>query len=129
MTTKKELIKILLVEDDQLIADMYQARLTEEGFKVFWTAIGSEGLKIAATEQPDIVLLDVILPEMDGFTILNELKAKADTKNIPVVLLTNLGQDSDLTKGKQLGAQEYLVKASFTPTQIVEEIKKVLKIN
>ena len=128
MPDKKEAIKVLLVEDDKLIADMYQTRLTEEGFSVTQTAIGSEGLQLAAKELPDIVLLDVILPEMDGFSILNALKKNQATRDIPVLLLTNLGQETDVAKGKGLGAQEYLVKANFTPTQIVSEIKKVLKI-
>ncbi len=124
----KNQARILLIEDDPLILDMYKTRLEEEGFTVLATAVGTEGLSLAEKEKPDIILLDIILPELDGFSILNTLKNKNVTKKIPVLLLTNLGQDSDIAKGKTLGAQEYLVKANFTPTQIVEEIKKVLKI-
>jgi DNA-binding response OmpR family regulator len=122
----KNKIKVLLIEDDALIADMYKTRLGEEGFAVVNTAIGSEALKLAHETKPQIILLDVILPELDGFSILRELKSDDDTKNIPVMLLTNLGQDSDMAKGKDLGAVAYLVKANFTPSQIVEEINKVI---
>lgn len=119
--------KVLLVEDDAMIVDMYKMRLEEEGFEVFVTDKGSEALKIAAKEKPILVLLDIILPEIDGFAVLQLLKEDVKTKKIPVVLLTNLGQESDRQKGLELGAADYFVKAQFTPANVITAIKKIIK--
>jgi len=119
--------KVLLVEDDQMIVDMYKLRLEEDGFTVIITDKGSEALEIAGKEKPDIILLDIILPEIDGFAILRSLKAESSTKDIPVLLLTNLSQETDQQKGIQLGAAGYFVKAQHTPADIMNEIKNILK--
>ena len=119
--------KILLVEDDPMIVDMYKIRLEEEGFEVYVTDKGSEALKIAEKEKPDLVLLDIILPEIDGFAVLQLLKEDVKTKKIPVVLLTNLGQESDKKKGLDLGAADYFVKAQFTPANVINAVKKLIK--
>ncbi len=119
--------KVLLVEDDSMIVEMYKLRLEEEGFIILTTDKGSKAIEMAAKEQPAIVLLDIILPEIDGFTILRSIKSANSTKNIPVVLLTNLSQESDRQKGAQLGAADYFVKAQHTPADIMNEIKKILK--
>ena len=118
---------MLLVEDDQMIVDMYKLRLEEDGFTVIITDKGSEALEIAGKEKPDIILLDIILPEIDGFAILRSLKAESSTKDIPVLLLTNLSQETDQQKGIQLGAAGYFVKAQHTPADIMNEIKNILK--
>lgn len=122
--TKK---KILLVEDDPMIVDMYKIRLEEDGFEVYVTDKGSEALKIAEKENPDLVLLDIILPEIDGFAVLQLLKEDAKTKKIPVILLTNLGQESDRQKGLSFGAADYFVKAQFTPANVITAVKKLIK--
>lgn len=119
--------KILLVEDEQMIVDMYKLRLEEESFEVLTTDKGSEALEIAEKEKPVIILLDIILPEVDGFSILMTLKAQASTKGIPVVMLTNLGQESDQVKGQQMGAKGYFIKSQHTPSDIINEIKKLIK--
>ena len=107
--------KVLLVEDDKMIIDMYTLKLTQEGMDVSQAENGKDGLALAKKIIPDIILLDIILPQMDGFTVLKELKADDSTKDIPVVLLTNLGQDGDVKKGLELGANDYLIKANYTP--------------
>ena len=84
------------------------------------------GLDQAKKIDPDVILLDIILPQMDGFTVLKALKEDKATKNVPVVLLTNLGQDGDVKKGLELGAVDYLIKANFTPAQVVDKVKSVL---
>lgn len=122
-----EKLKILLVEDDSMIVDMYKLRFEEEGYDVLVTDKGTEALEIAKKEQPAIILLDIILPEMDGFTILQELKKDIETKNIPVLMLTNLGQEGDQFKGKEQGAAEYFVKSKHTPAQIMEKIREITK--
>ena len=121
-----EKIKVLLIEDDKMIIDMYTLKFTQEGFDVMQAENGAEGLKAAEKVNPDVILLDIILPQMDGFTVLKSLKEKDELKDIPVVLLTNLGQDGDVKKGLELGANDYLIKANFTPAQVVDKVKSVL---
>ncbi len=118
--------KVLLVEDDKMILDMYTLKFTQEGYEVTQAENGKDGLEAAKKMVPDIVLLDIILPQMDGFTVLKSLKADPKLKDIPVVLLTNLGQDGDVKKGIELGAVDYLIKANFTPSQVVDKVKSVL---
>lgn len=118
--------KVLLVEDDNMIIDMYTLKFTQEGYEVIQAENGKDGLDFARKHMPDIVLLDIILPQMDGFSVLKALKADPKTKGIPVVLLTNLGQDGDVKKGLELGAVDYLIKANFTPSQVVDKVKAVL---
>lgn len=118
--------KILLVEDDQMIREMYQTKFKSEGYEVITAENGGEGWAKAQSELPDIVMLDIILPMLDGFAVLEKIKANESTKNIAVVLLTNLGTDEDRAKGEQLGAVDYLVKANMTPEQVSKTIKKYL---
>ncbi len=121
-----EKIKVLLVEDDKMIIDMYTLKFTQEGFDVTQAENGKDGLESAKKMTPDVILLDIILPQMDGFTVLKSIKAEASLKDVPVVLLTNLGQDGDVKKGLELGATDYLIKANFTPAQVVDKVKSVL---
>lgn len=125
--SKGKKIKIVLVEDDAFLAGMYVAKLNLENFEVHLAPDGEKGLKMAQTEVPDIILLDIILPKMSGFDVLKSLKEDPKTKNVPVILLTNLGQRDDVQKGLDLGASDYLIKAHFMPSEVVEKIKKLLK--
>lgn len=118
--------KILLVEDEQTLSEMYKTKFEHEGFSVVTAADGSVVLDLVKKEKPNIVLLDIILPKKDGFTVLTELKKNSATKNIKVIMLTNLGQDEDIKKGKDLGAVGYIVKADLTPAQVLEKIRQVL---
>lgn len=124
MSDKK--IKVLLVEDESMIVDMYKMRLEEEGFEVLVTDKGTEAFEIASKEKPNIILLDVILPEIDGFSVLQMIKDDSKTKNIPVMMLTNLGQESDKEKGSQLGAVEYFIKSQHTPADVLAAVKKIV---
>lgn len=125
MSDKK--IKVLLVEDDAMIVQMYKTRMGSEGWEVFSTDRGSEALKIAKENKPDIILLDIILPEIDGFTILKELRADSDTKKIPVLMLTNLGQESDQNRGKEMGVDGYFIKSQHTPGDVIVKIESLIK--
>ena len=125
MADKKE--KILLVEDDAMIVDMYKTSLEKEGYEVISTDRGSEVLDLAKKHKPNIILLDIILPEIDGFSILRELKASKTSKKIPVLMLTNLGQESDQGKGKEMGADGYFVKSQHTPNDILIKVKELIK--
>ena len=119
-------IKILLIEDDPFLLSMYATKFELEGFEIVSAEDGEKALKTASKEKPDIILLDVLLPKMDGFEVLKELKINAETKAAPVILLTNLSQRDDVEKGLALGAVDYLIKAHFMPTEVVEKIKKIL---
>lgn len=120
---------LLLVEDDTFLAGMYVTKLTMEGFQAELASDGLIGLEKAKKMKPDLILLDVLLPKMNGFDVLKQLKNDPDTKDIPVILLTNLGQKSDVVKGLDLGAVDYLIKAHFMPSEVVEKIKEVLRKN
>jgi len=122
----EEKIKVLLVEDDPMIIDMYKMRLEEEGYDVLLTDKGSEAIELAEKEKPSIILLDIILPEIDGFSILQTLKSKIKTKNLPVLLLTNLGQETDQEKGTQMGAAGYFIKSQHTPSDVIVAVKKIV---
>ena len=119
--------KILIVEDDKMISSMYETKLKQENFLVLTADNGQLGLEMAIKEKPDIILLDIILPQMDGFTILQELRYNKNMKTTPIIMLTNLGTDEDKKKGEKLGATDYLVKANLTPAQVSDVIKKYLK--
>ncbi|MSU75055.1 MAG: response regulator [Candidatus Magasanikbacteria bacterium] len=125
METKQ--IHVLLVEDDTFLAGIYQKKFEMENFKVSVAGDGEKGLADAKKKKPDIILLDILLPKLDGFGVLAKLKADAATKKIPVILLTNLGQKDDVEKGLEAGAVDYLIKAHFKPSEVVEKVRIVLK--
>ncbi len=123
----KKKIKILLVEDDTFLIEMYNTKFELEGFSVTTASDGEEGVKLAKKDDPDIILLDILLPKLDGFGVLEQLKATKKTKDIPVILLTNLGQKEDVKRGLDLGAKDYLIKAHFMPSEVVAKIREILK--
>jgi len=126
MNEKKDQIKILLVEDDPFLLSMYTVKFELENFKVISAEDGEKGLNLAKKENPSIILLDIMLPKKDGFEVLAELKKDENTKNIPVILLTNLSQKNEVSQGLSLGADDYLIKAHFMPSEVVDKIKKLI---
>ncbi len=120
--------KVLLVEDEKMLAEMYATKFSMEGYGVEKAFDGAQGLELAKSVNPDIILLDVIMPKLDGFATLKQLKADPKLKAIPVIMLTNLGQEDDLKKGKELGATDYYVKSNHSPSEIVDKVKAVLKV-
>ncbi len=125
MTMKKN--TILLVEDDEFLAELYATKLTLEGYKVVLATDGMKGLKLAKEKSPSLILLDILLPKLDGYQVLAQLKKDSKAKDIPVVLLTNLSQRNEVKKGLDLGAVDYLIKAHFMPSEVVAKIKKYLE--
>lgn len=118
---------ILLVEDDSFISGMYQTKLSSLGYAIELKEDGAAAWeRLQQDPLPDLVLLDVVLPKKDGFEILEGLRKENRTKDLPVILLTNLGQKPDIERGIKLGADDYIIKAHFTPSEVVEKIKKVL---
>ena len=118
--------KILLVEDDFFLADIYQTKLSVENYNIVVAQDGVEGLHLANSEKPDLILLDIMLPKMDGLEVLKKLKAQDETKNIPVILLSNLGQEFVVKGGMNLGAVDYLLKSDLTPREVINKIRKYL---
>ncbi|HBK34540.1 MAG: Two component transcriptional regulator, winged helix family [Candidatus Uhrbacteria bacterium GW2011_GWE2_40_58] len=123
----KERKTILLVEDDIFLVAAYKDGLEREGFIIQVATDGEEAMAQLAKEIPDLILLDLIMPVKDGFEVLEEMHQDADLKKIPVIILTNLGQEEDIKKGKELGAIDYLVKANFTLAEVVKIIENHLK--
>lgn len=123
----KNNISILLVEDDSFISGMYETKLTNLGYAVELIDNGeAASQRLEQDPLPDLILLDIVLPKRDGFEILEDLRSTERTKDIPVILLTNLGQKPDVERGIKLGADDYIIKAHYTPTEVVEKIAKVL---
>jgi len=118
--------KIVWVEDDPFLNKIIKQKLSATKCVFFNAAEGEEALKIINEKIPDIVMLDILLPGMDGFEILRRIKSNPKTKNIPVILLSNLGQTSDIEKGKSLGAVRFMVKATVNPDEIINQIQEVL---
>lgn len=122
--------KIMLIEDDQLLRDLCSRKIKSEGFNVETAIDPREGLIKITKFKPDLVLLDLVLPGMSGFDVLKEIKSNPDKdiSEIPVVILSNLGQEADMLKGKDLGAADYLIKATITTDEIVKKIKSILNM-
>jgi len=120
-------IKILLIEDDAFLLSMYAAKFELENFKTLAVDNGEKGLELAKKELPDVILLDIMLPEMDGFEVLREIKNNEALRATMVILLTNLSQREEVEKGLALGAEDFLVKAHFTPSEVVEKVKQKLE--
>ena len=119
--------KVLIVEDDRFLRELMVRKLKMENFEVIEAEDGEQGLKKMKEEKPDLVLLDLILPEMDGFEVLEQKRKDDEIKNIPVIILSNLGQKEEIDRGLQLGAKDYLVKAQFSPSEIIEKVKIFLR--
>jgi DNA-binding response OmpR family regulator len=117
---------ILVVEDDRFLRELMSQKLIKEGFKTIQAVNGEEGLKKIKEEKPGVVLLDLILPGIDGFEVLSRVKADPEISQTPIIILSNLGQREDVERGVKLGATDYLIKAHFTPGEIIEKIKNIM---
>ncbi len=119
---------ILIIEDDKFLRELMSKKLSREGYKVLEAVDGEAGLQKAKEEKPDLILLDLILPGINGFEVLVKMKSEKSLSEIPVIILSNLGQTEDVEKGTRLGATDYLVKAHFTPSEIAEKVRSALGI-
>jgi DNA-binding response OmpR family regulator len=118
--------KILIVEDDKFLRELLAKKLQDEGLEIVQAIDGEEGVKKAEEELPDLLLLDLILPGINGFDVLKKLKENPKTSALPVIVLSNLGQKEDVERALTLGAKDYLIKANFTLEEIFDKIKKYL---
>lgn len=122
---------ILIVEDDNILQEMYCEKFEMDGFNVEKSSTGREGLKILEENTPDIILLDILMPDMNGLEMLKEMKKNRELRNIPVILLTNLGEskiDMDPELSFALGIKDYLIKTKHTPDDVVKRVRQVLKL-
>jgi DNA-binding response OmpR family regulator len=120
-------IRVLFVEDDPTVAQMYRLKLELDGYQVIMAKDGEEGLRLAREVDPDIVFLDIRLPKVDGFTVLEGLRATDRTRNVPVVILSNYGEQDLVDRGLRLGALEYLIKSQTTPAHLSRGVENWLK--
>ncbi len=121
--------KIMIIEDDMFVMDIYQTKFSLEGFEVISAENGIEALKKIEKENvvPDLMLLDIVMPYMDGLEVLKRLKENKNVSGVPVILLTNLSQKEQVSRGLELGASDYLIKSHFTPSEVMEKVKVYLK--
>lgn len=119
--------KILMIEDDNFMQKALRFTLQGDDYKIIVAVDGQLGIDMAKKEKPDLILLDIILPKIDGFDVLEKLKKDSIIKDIPVLILSNLGQKEDVEKGLKLGAVGYIIKAHFKLEDVVKKIKEILK--
>ncbi|HEY4499580.1 MAG TPA: response regulator [Candidatus Paceibacterota bacterium] len=118
--------KILLIEDDQFLSSLLHNRIQKEGFEVELVKDGGAALAALKKSQPDLILLDLILPGKSGFEVMEDIKADPQIPKTPIIIISNLGQDSDIARGKELGATDYLVKANISIDFLIGKVKEIL---
>ncbi|MFA6193664.1 MAG: response regulator [Parcubacteria group bacterium] len=121
--------KILIVEDDNFVAEVYLAKLSEMGYETALAQNGEEGLAELKKGKVDLILLDILMPIMNGIEMLEEVKKNEEWKNIPVILLTNIGEKESIQKVREMGVKNYLIKSHFTPAEVIEKIESVFLEN
>jgi DNA-binding response OmpR family regulator len=125
MAGKKQKVKILIVEDDPFISDIYSVELENKGYEVVLAVDGEEAMQKINSGAFSLVLLDILMPKKDGFSVLNEIKANPNLKT-PVIVLSNLGRKEDISKALDMGASDYIIKTQYTPQEVVDKIESVL---
>lgn len=120
-------LKVLIIEDDSFLSDLYKIQFEKEGYKVIQSYDGLDGLSKISIENPTVVVLDLILPELSGFEVLERLKKDSKFSRLPVVVLSNLRDEEKMKKALMLGAVGYIIKPTLTPKQIVEEVGKYIR--
>jgi len=116
--------KILLIEDEEIMIDLLQRKLTKEGYEISVARDGEEGLKVMKEATPDLILLDIIMPKMGGFEVMEEMGKDPELKKIPVIVISNSGQPVELDRAQKLGARDWLIKTEFDPQEVVDKIVK-----
>jgi len=116
--------KILFIEDEEILLTLLQKKLTNEGYEVFIARDGKQGLKKIREELPDLILLDILMPKMSGFEVMEEMNKYPELKKIPVIVISNSGQPLEIDRIRGLGAKDWLIKTQFNPQEVVEKVKK-----
>lgn len=115
--------KILLIEDEELILNLLQRKLEKEGYKVTVARDGEEGMEKMRRNLPDIILLDIVMPKMGGFEVMEEVRKDKNLRSIPIIIISNSGQPVELDRAKRLGARDWLIKTEFDPKEVIVKIK------
>ena len=118
--------KILIIEDEEILLELIQKRLIQEGYQVNAARDGLEGLEKLREEKPDLILLDIVMPKMGGFEVMEEIKKDDNLKGIPIIIISNSGQPVELSRAKELGVVDWLIKTDFDPIEVVDKVKKQL---
>jgi len=116
--------KILIIEDEEIIVDLLQRKLTNEGYEISVARNGEEGLKMMREVKPDLILLDIIMPKMGGLEVMEEMQKDKKLAKIPVIVISNSGQPVEIDKAQKLGAKDWLIKTEFDPQEVIKKIKK-----
>jgi DNA-binding response OmpR family regulator len=124
MVTKDKKKKVLIIEDDEQFSYVYDLKLKQEGFETVIAQDGESGVSFLEKEKPNIILLDLMLPEKDGFWVLEEIKKRQNVKGVSVIVLSNLGQKTDIDRALGLGASEYLIKSDTSVQNIIDTVKR-----
>ena len=126
MEKKKKKKKILIIEDERLLLDMYESYFKKVGYEVFGAKNGRPGVEIAKTEKLDLVITDIVMPDMDGYDVIKKIRGDITTEKIPILVFSNLGQRDEIKKGLTLGADDYVVKTNLTPAELVIKVEKMI---
>jgi len=116
--------KILIIEDEEILLGLLQKKLKQEGYEVLIARDGKQGLRMMRKTKPDLILLDIVMPKMGGFEVMEEMGKDEDLKKIPVIIISNSGQPVELDKAKRLGAQDWLIKTEFGPQEVLDKVIK-----
>ncbi len=116
--------KILLVEDEEIMINLLQKKLIREGYEISVARNGEEGLKAMREVKPDLILLDIIMPKMGGFEVMEEMGKDKNLKDIPVIVISNSGQPVEIDKAQKLGAKDWLIKTEFDPQEVIDKVVK-----
>ena len=116
--------KILLVEDEEIMLTLLQRKLAKEGYQISVARDGEEGLRLMKESKPNLVLLDIVMPKLDGFEVLEKMKGDKELNKIPVIIISNSGQPVELDRAKALGVKDWLIKTEFDPNEVIEKVKK-----
>ncbi len=118
--------KILIIEDEEILLELIQKKLVQEGYQVEVARNGQEGLEKMRDKKPDLILLDIVMPIMGGFEVMEEINKDKELKGIPIIIISNSGQPIELSRAKELGVKDWLIKTDFDPVEVVNKVKKQL---
>jgi len=116
--------KILVIEDEEIMIDLLQKKLTKEGYEISIARDGEEGLEVMKEIKPNLILLDIIMPKMGGFEVMEKMNKDKDLKKIPVIVISNSGQPVELDRAQKLGAKDWLIKTEFDPQEVINKVVK-----
>jgi len=119
--------KIVIAEDEPILIEMYKLYFERTGYEVLKAGNGRECINFVKKEKPDIILLDILMPKLDGWEVLKQLKTDPETKQIPILVFSNLGQTQEIQKGLDLGANDYVIKSNVTPKELLEKVEGMIK--